>query len=132
MSFLGQVIGGVLASRATSGQSNLLMSALMGLLATRMGGTGAAMGGLQGLVERMTRNGHADTVNSWIGHGENRSIAPHELERALDPDDVDRLSRESGMPRQDLLSQLSELLPGVVDKLTPNGRMPNHQEMSRW
>ncbi|WP_188854097.1 YidB family protein [Aureimonas glaciei] len=59
-------------------------------------------------------------------------MAPHELQTALGEDTVDQLVTQTGMPRGDLLSQLSELLPGVIDKLTPNGRVPDHSERQGW
>jgi uncharacterized protein YidB (DUF937 family) len=132
MGLLNQIIGGALASRAASGNSSPLMSALMMLLAARAGGTGAVVGGLGGLAERFQRNGHGDVMNSWIGTGANRPIQPNQLAEALGPDDIDELQRQTGMPRQDLLSELSHMLPGVVDKLTPHGRMPDRDEMARW
>ena len=132
MGLLGQIIGGALASRAASGNSSPLMSALMLLLAARAGGTGAAIGGLGGLIERFRRSGHGDVMDSWIGTGANRPLRPDQLAAALGPDGIDELERETGMPRQDLLSELSRVLPGVVDKLTPHGRMPDRDEMARW
>jgi uncharacterized protein YidB (DUF937 family) len=57
-------------------------------------------------------------------HGANKPIAPSQLSQALGPETVDNLSRESGMPRDDLLAQLSKLLPDVVDGLTPKGQLP--------
>ena len=88
--------------------------------------------GLGGLLERFTQSGHGDKIDSWVGPGENAPIAPEELDQALGPDTVDTLSRQTGMPKGDLLSQLSQVLPGVVDNLTPQGRMPEREEMERW
>ena len=132
MGLLGQIIGGALASRATSGNSSSVMSALMMLLASRSGGTGAMIGGLGGLVERFQQNGHGEVMNSWIGAGANRRMQPSHLAEALGPEEVDKLQRETGMSRQDLLAELSEALPRVVDKLTPKGRLPHSDEMARW
>jgi uncharacterized protein YidB (DUF937 family) len=71
-------------------------------------------------------------INSWIGSGQNQPITPDQLHQALGPDAVNNLSRMTGVSSQDLVSELSRLLPGIVDKLTPQGRMPDHAEMSRW
>ena len=51
---------------------------------------------------------------------------------ALGPETVDQLSQQTGMGGNDLLSQLSHMLPGVVDQLTPHGRMPAQDEHSQW
>jgi uncharacterized protein YidB (DUF937 family) len=88
--------------------------------------------GLNGLVQRFQQSGFSDVINSWIGTGPNQPIAPNQIHQALGPETVDELSRESGIPHQDLLSQLSQALPAFVDRLTPNGRIPNQAEMARW
>jgi uncharacterized protein YidB (DUF937 family) len=93
---------------------------------------GGFLGGLGSLVERFQQNGHGDVINSWIGSGQNQPITPDQLHQALGPDAVNNLSRMTGVSPQDLVSELSRVLPGIVDKLTPQGRMPDHAEMSRW
>lgn len=89
-------------------------------------------GGLGELLNRFSQNGRGDLMQSWIGTGPNQSVSPQELETSLGPDTVDSLSRETGLDRGDLLSQLSQALPQVVDKLTPNGRLPDSHESSTW
>jgi uncharacterized protein YidB (DUF937 family) len=93
---------------------------------------GGLLGGLSGLLQSFQQNGHGDVINSWIGPGQNQPIAPDQLHQALGPDAVNNLSRLTGLPQDQLLSELSRVLPGVVDKLTPQGRMPDQAEMSRW
>jgi uncharacterized protein YidB (DUF937 family) len=93
---------------------------------------GVLGGGLGSLIERFARSGHGDVIDSWIGTGENRRITPGELHHALGDDTIDALAEETGMPRGELLSELSETLPDVVDRLTPAGRAPNESEMARW
>ena len=83
-------------------------------------------------MERFQQNGHGDVINSWIGSGQNQPITPDQLHQALGPDAVNNLSRMTGVSSQDLVSELSRVLPGIVDKLTPQGRIPDHAEMSRW
>jgi uncharacterized protein YidB (DUF937 family) len=90
------------------------------------------IGGLAGMLRSFQQNGHGDVINSWVGPGQNQPIAPDQLHQALGPDAVNNLSRLTGLPQDQLLSELSRLLPGVVDKLTPQGRMPDQAEMSRW
>jgi uncharacterized protein YidB (DUF937 family) len=97
------------------------------------GGLGGILGGgLGSLIERFNQSGRGDVIGSWIGTGENRRIAPHELQDALGGDTVEALSRETGMGRDELLSELSDTLPEVVDRLTPDGRLPDEDEMGRW
>jgi uncharacterized protein YidB (DUF937 family) len=123
-----------------------LSGGLGGLLGGLMGGAGgdtrtlpdqdqahAAMsGGLGELLQRFQQSGYGDLVNSWIGTGSNRPIAPDQLNQALSPETVDELSQQTGVPRHEVLSELSQALPTMVDRLTPEGRVPDQQEMARW
>jgi len=93
---------------------------------------GGLLGGLGGLLQSFQQSGHGDAINSWIGPGQNQPIAPDQLHRALGPDAVNNLSRLTGLPQDQLVSELSRVLPDIVDKLTPHGRMPDQAEMSRW
>jgi uncharacterized protein YidB (DUF937 family) len=86
--------------------------------------SGEQTGGLDGLVQKFQAAGLGDTVQSWIGTGDNRSISPDQLQKVLGDTHVSQLTEQSGMPRDQLLGQLSQLLPGVVDKLTPGGEIP--------
>ena len=122
-SILGQAADGGLGGSSQSGG----LGGLGGLLA---GASGA--GGLGALVEQFTRAGHGDTIGSWIGSGQNQPIASHDLGAALGPETVGQLSQQTGMGSDDLLSQLSRVLPGVVDQLTPHGRMPTGEEQAHW
>lgn len=121
---LGDLLGGLAGGGLGSGAGmNSGMNSGMG------GGLG---GGLGGLLDQFTRAGHGDVANSWVGSGLNREIAPHQLEEVLGGGTVDSLSRQTGMGRDDLLSELSHMLPQAVDQLTPQGRLPDHDEMKHW
>jgi uncharacterized protein YidB (DUF937 family) len=80
-------------------------------------------------LERLTSAGHGDAVSSWIGRGQNAPIQADKLGSAMGQTTVSELARTAGMSEADLLSQLSRVLPGVVDKLTPSGRVPNPTEI---
>jgi uncharacterized protein YidB (DUF937 family) len=85
--------------------------------------------GLQSLVQRFEQGGFGDVAKTWVGTGQNRPIGPDQLHQALGADTVDELSRQTGIPHQDLLSQLAQALPMLVDRLTPDGRIPAPHEM---
>jgi len=86
-------------------------------------------GGLGALVEKFRQGGLEDLIKSWIGNGPNKPIAPNQLQRALGPDTVTQLERETSMPREDLFSQLSRFLPEVIDRLTPDGKFPKESDL---
>ena len=136
----------LLAAKAASSYMSGSSASQGGAAAPQPSGAGSAGGGsgtiqsgvlkgfpsLESLMERFTGSGHEDKVQSWIGPGENRPIQPQELQQALGPEQIDHLQRETGLPRDQLLRELSKALPQVVDKLTPQGRLPTPEERSRW
>ena len=88
------------------------------------------LGGLGGLLGQFQKNGLGDVIGSWIGPGQNQPIAPNQLGSALGPAVLTSLAQRTGLSEQDLLSHLSQVLPDVVDKLTPDGRLPTAQEVA--
>jgi uncharacterized protein YidB (DUF937 family) len=125
---LGDILGGALAGGAASGGLGGLLGGLLG----GGGGGNVLSGGLRNLVQDMEQNGHADEVQSWVGRGENRAIAPTDLAHAVGIDDIDAVAQQTGMPREQLVSELSQHLPEFVNQLTPDGRLPTEQEAGRW
>jgi uncharacterized protein YidB (DUF937 family) len=103
---------------------------LGGLLAGGAAGS-VLSGGLNDLLRQFQQSGHADTVNSWVGTGPNKTMAPNDLASSLGSDKINALMTQSGMSRDDLLQGLSQYLPQVVDQLTPAGRLPTEQEAQR-
>ena len=84
-------------------------------------------GGLQGVVSEFERNGLGGTVKSWVGTGPNQPISPDQMHQALGPDLLQQLAEKSGLSVQDLTQKLSQVLPQVVDKMTPDGAIPKGQ-----
>jgi uncharacterized protein YidB (DUF937 family) len=76
-------------------------------------------------------NGHGRAAQSWVGTGPNEEIAPKDLANALGSDTLNTLSKQTGLSVDDLLAGLSQHLPDLVDQLTPNGRVPTHEEAAR-
>jgi len=82
-------------------------------------------GGLDGLMTKLRDGGLGGQVDSWVGAGENQSVEPAQLQQALGPDTVQRLSSGSGMDIAKLLPMLAAFLPQIINMLTPNGQVPN-------
>jgi len=93
--------------------------------------SGSILDGLGGLIEQFQKRGFGDTVDSWVNTGANKDVAPRDVSDALGGDFVDELSKRTGLSRDQVLTELSRMLPNVVDRLTPQGRMPTPQEMAR-
>ena len=97
------------------------------------GGAGSILsGGLAELLKRFQQAGQGEAAKSWVEKGPNRSLAPDDLERAIGSEALDDLAQRMGLPRDRLLSELKEMLPTTVDKLTPDGRLPDEKEAARW
>src|SRR6516162_1094635 len=84
-----------------------------------------------GLMDKLQNGGLGNLVNSWVGPGQNQPVSPHQLGPALGPDIIKTLAQRSGLSEEVLIRQLSQALPGLVDKLTPNGRLPTLAELSQ-
>ena len=92
---------------------------------------GGVLGGLGGLVNKLQQGGLGDVVNSWVGSGQNQPVSPSQLGSALGPSIIKTVSQLTGLSEDDLTKQLSQVLPGLVDKLTPNGKLPTVAELSK-
>jgi len=122
-SILGNVLGGAQAQPQGGDATAMLMQIVAGMLA-HQGPAGGGLGGLAGLAEQFQRGGLGDVMNSWIGTGQNLPIAPDQLGGVLGGDLLGQLTERTGMSQGDLLGQLSQLLPQMVDRATPEGRIP--------
>lgn len=125
---LGGLLGGLL-SGASGTQRGL--GDLAGGLGGLFGGASAGStltSGLSNLINDLQNAGHGQAAHSWVGTGPNQPIAPNELANALGDDTVQALSKQTGMSPSDLLAALSRHLPEVVDRLTPEGRLPTQSE----
>jgi uncharacterized protein YidB (DUF937 family) len=93
------------------------------------GAAGGLLDGLGGLVDKLQKGGLSSVVNSWVGPDQNQPVSPGQIGTALGPDILKTLAQRSGISEEELTKQLSHILPGVVDKLTPNGRIPTLAEL---
>lgn len=96
-----------------------LTSVLGGLLANQ-----GELGGLGGLTEKFNQAGMSDLISSWIGKGENLPISAEQISSVLGSDVVSSLASQLGIDPAQASSQLSQILPGLLDKLTPDGVAP--------
>ncbi|MFA6267075.1 MAG: YidB family protein [Pseudolabrys sp.] len=123
-------LGGGLGGLLGGGLGSVLAGGLGGLLTGGAAGS-VLSGGLGDLVKQLQQNGLGDTANSWVGTGPNKSVDPNDLAKALGADQLDALTNQTGMSRNELLEGLSQHLPQVVDSMTPQGRLPDEHEVSK-
>jgi uncharacterized protein YidB (DUF937 family) len=92
---------------------------------------GDVAGGLGGLIRQFQQNGFGDAINSWIGTGPNKSVAPGQISNALGPEIIDALSERTGLPKEQISQTLSQVLPLIVDQLTPQGQLPTQKKIAQ-
>ncbi|WP_413991372.1 YidB family protein [Labrys okinawensis] len=92
---------------------------------------GGLLGGLGGLLQKFQQAGQGDVLNSWIGSGQNQSISAGTLGQVLGSQTVQDIAQKAGINSNDLLGQLAQHLPEIINQLTPNGRLPTQSELGR-
>lgn len=118
MGLLDSVIGALGQGGSGGGQADLI-NAVIGML-----GKDSPIGGLAGLVARLQQGGLGDAVGSWVSTGQNLPVSPEQLGGALGDDFLGPLARQLGMGQGDVAGQLSQILPQIVDRVTPQGQLP--------
>lgn len=116
MGLLDQVIGG-LATNALGGKGNGLADMAMQLVNQYPGGLG-------GLVQAFQQGGLGEIVNSWVSTGKNLPVSGDQLSSVLGSDFIGKLAGQAGVAPQEVSNGLADLLPGLVDQLTPGGKLP--------
>lgn len=120
-----QAVLGMLANSGGQGGGGGL-GALAGALGGGAGAAGAGgnAGGIGSLIEAFSRNGMGDVVQSWIGTGQNMPVSGDQLQQVLGSDRIGSIAQQLGISPNAASGQLAELLPQVIDKLTPQGSVP--------
>lgn len=116
MGILDSLAGGT----GTKTQNSDIINVLLGMISNN------EQGGLGGLIKSFTDNGLGGIVSSWISTGENKSISEDEVGRGVGEERIKEISERTGKSRETVVSTLKNQLPQVVDKLTPNGNMPDN------
>ena len=109
--------------------SDLLKGGLGGLLAGGAAGS-ILSGGLGDILNQFQQKGLGDQASSWVSNGPNKQIAPGDLANALGADQIESLSAQTGLSRNELLKAWRQVPARVVNHLTPDGRLPNENELS--
>lgn len=144
MGLLDSLVGALSAGQSapgiggSSGGGNAaLLNIVLSMLASKGGGAmpGAAadadvggmggLGGLGGLMEKFQRGGLGDVMGSWVSSGQNLPVSGEQLGGVLGPDLMAQIAQQLGVSQHDAADQLSQVLPEAVDRLTPEGRVPD-------
>lgn len=115
---MGKQLGGALGG-AKGGQPDILqiVQSLMG-----------QNGGLDGLLAKLQQGGLGDAVQSWLGKGQNKAVSADQITQALGNPQIAAVAKQFGIDPQQVSSLLAQNLPGLVDKLSPNGALSGNPQ----
>lgn len=117
-SILGGLMGGGGGQTAVS--KAMLMTAVLGLI--------QRSGGLTGLLERFRQGGMGAHADSWVGRGPNMSLSPDQITSVFSGGELASLAAQLGLPTDQAGSALSQLMPEIVNQMTPQGSVPDDHE----
>jgi uncharacterized protein YidB (DUF937 family) len=154
MGLLDQILGGLTGGmqgqrQAPMGQSfgggaggaamMALLPIVLSMLSNRSSGTGAVaapvmgggggMAGLDGLLQQLTQSGYGRQADSWVGTGANEPLPPQAWSNVLPPEQLSAIASRAGISEDEARHGLSQLVPEVVDHLTPQGQLPPADEL---
>ena len=115
---LGKVLGG-------GSSQNPLMDIVLGLI------TNPQTGGLQGLIQTFKQKGLGYAVSSWISTGENQPVSDDQIQHALGGNFIQQIAQQLGSSKSEVSGSLANLLPEIIDKLTPSGTLPEGDALNQ-
>lgn len=121
-SLVGQV-GTALANTQTQNPQGGLMDMVTHLL------NHPDIGGVPGLLKAFQEKGLGDAVASWIGTGQNQAVSGEQIQQVLGNSQLQNLAQQFGLSPEMISSGLASALPQVIDKLSPNGELPNNSQL---
>ena len=120
----GSLSGGNQA-QSNGGVGGIDPQVLMGIVGALLNNAG----GLSGILSKLQQNGLGDAAASWVGTGQNQPVSPDALGGALGPDLMGMIASQLGSNQQQAAGTMADLLPGLIDKLTPQGQVPEDNGM---
>ena len=121
---LGDVLGQVLGSGGAQRGGGL-----GDVLGQVLGGGGAA-GGLGGLLQKLEQGGLGAESRSWVSTGQNVAPSPDSIGRIFGADGLAAIARQAGLSERDTSAGLAQLLPEVIDHVSPQGRIPDDDQLA--
>jgi uncharacterized protein YidB (DUF937 family) len=113
---LGSVLGGMAGQQNQAQGGGQLLQMVLTMLQQN--------GGIEGLLAKMQQAGYGGQAQSWIGTGQNQPVPPDALSQIFGQGQLADIARQLGMSREDAAGGLAQALPDVVDRMTPEGRIP--------
>jgi uncharacterized protein YidB (DUF937 family) len=122
MGGLGSILGGAMGGGGLGGLGG--RNAMLALLLPLAMQWVQRNGGIGNVLQRANQRGYGRHANSWVGTGENEPLDPGAIDEMVGNDEVMRMSQQLGVPEQEVREGFAEILPEMVDQLSPEGRIP--------
>jgi uncharacterized protein YidB (DUF937 family) len=123
MSILDTVLDTLKNQAGAGAGNNGLLESVIGMV------TDPQTGGLNGLIEKISQGGLAEQVASWVGTGANLQVSADQIQAALGSPFVQEMAAKFGINTADVAGSLANILPQVIDKLTPDGQVPQDNSL---
>jgi len=122
---LGDLLGKALGTGRGAGGGGLgdILGQVLG------GGGGASAGGLGGVLEKLNQGGYSQHAQSWVGSGQNLSLPPGAIRDVFGQGALAKIAQQAGLSEDETSAGLAQLLPEVVNHVTPQGRVPEGDEL---
>ncbi len=118
MGLFDQIVGGLAGKLGGKGDQGSLIESVMGML------NNPQLGGLEGLVKSFKEKGLENVISSWIGTGDNKAISGEQLQKVISGDSIKKIADKIGSTKEEASNLLAGMLPQLIDKLTPDGKLP--------
>jgi uncharacterized protein YidB (DUF937 family) len=120
MGLLDQIVKGLAGKflGGGGGTQNPLLDMALGLI------NNPQAGGLGGLIETFKSKGLGDAVSSWVSTGQNQPVSGEQIQHVLGKEQIEQIVEKIGISKGEVSSGLASILPQIIDKLTPNGTLP--------
>jgi uncharacterized protein YidB (DUF937 family) len=139
MSGLDDILGGLMGGQGGSGGLDSVLGGLtgggqsgggggLGALVPVLGGL-LASGGLQKILGGLKANGLSQQADSWVGTGPNEPVSGADMEKAVDADQMKEIAKRLGVSESEAADVVAKAVPEVVDKVSPNGKLPPQQDL---
>jgi uncharacterized protein YidB (DUF937 family) len=124
MGLFGDILGTLSGGNGNTGAAEAqITSAIAGMLSDKQSG------GLAGLVSNFQKNGLGDVVSSWVSTGKNLPISAEQIQKVFGNQQVSQIAQRVGIEPEKVTTTLASVLPGLVDRLTPNGKLPSEETL---
>ena len=125
MGLSDELAGGLAGKFFGGGDKNKLLESIMGLI------NNPQTGGLSGLAQIFKDKGLGDAMSSWISTGKNLPVSADQIKRVLGADQIQQISENAGVSQEEASKGLAGLLPEIIDKLTPEGKVPESDMLAQ-